>query len=364
MIELRTSERATFKRCPQRWEWGVKEQLSPHRESTPLWFGTAVHIALSEWYQLGLKRGPHPALTFLKVLEGDRSIRISTQWEKSEEDFMKARDLGQEMLTNYVEHWGKDPDKFYICTEQTGSIYLPKLHEKTGKGIKYYFTFDGVYRDEKTGYIWLDEHKTAASIDPFSLPLNQQASSYWAVAEGMLKRRGLIDKSDHIQGIMFNFLRKAPKDKRPRNADGLATNKPIRQDFVAAFEEAGLPPQIFMRAKVARLHEIAHEEHIQVLGAVSAVQTSELFERHPVFRSPGERRTQLVNVRKDAWHIDRARNDPEYPITKNPTKDCKWDCDFYRMCQLHEEGDMESVEDYKEAMYTIRDPYEAYRKSA
>jgi hypothetical protein len=138
----------------------------------------------------------------------------------------------------------------------------------------------------------------------------------------------------------------------------------LKQHFHTAFEAAGLPPQLYLRAKMVRLYEIAHTEHIKVLGEPSSVQTAELFERHPVFRTPGERRQQLIQVRKDAWHIEHARNDPNYPIVKNPTKDCKWDCDFYRMCQLHEQGDMESVEDFKQAMYTVRDPYEAYRKSA
>jgi hypothetical protein len=49
---------------------------------------------------------------------------------------------------------------------------------------------------------------------------------------------------------------------------------------------------------------------------------------------------------------------------KNPTKDCSWDCAFFRMCQLDEHGDQESVQDMKEALFVKRDPYADHRKSA
>jgi hypothetical protein len=31
------------------------------------------------------------------------------------------------------------------------------------------------------------------------------------------------------------------------------------------------------------------------------------------------------------------------------------------MCQLHEQGDMESVEDFKQSLFVVRDPYEDHR---
>jgi hypothetical protein len=98
-----------------------------------------------------------------------------------------------------------------------------------------------------------------------------------------------------------------------------------------------------------------------VLGEVSKTQPAPYFERWPAYRSSAERETQYRRIQEDAWHIEQARlayqGEAYYPITKNPTKDCSWDCEFFRMCQLHEQGDMESVEDFKKTMFVHRDPY-------
>jgi hypothetical protein len=367
MIEMRTSERALFHRCPQRWFWSVVEGLAPHREATPLWFGTTVHIALAEWYQKGKARGPHPAETFERVLDSmDRSVRIPTGSEEWEKEYVDARDLGKEMLINYVLEYGRDSHKDYIVTEKTGYIWLPDLAGNP-KQIKYWYTFDGVYRDEQTGEIWLDEHKTAASISTLHLPLDRQAGSYWAVAEGKLRRAGLIKPGEHVQGIMFNFLRKARKDLRPRNARGEYCNKPKKDHYHAAFAEAGLPIELYQKMNIDYLVRLAYKEGIKVLGDVSAHQPNPLFERYPVYRTIAERQSQFKSIKEDAYHIDRARNDPNYPIMKNVQSvgatACP-QCPFFRMCELHEQGDMESVREFKKAMYVVRDPYAAYRKSA
>lgn len=367
MIELRTSERSTFHRCPQRWWWAVVEGLSPHQEATPLWFGTAIHFALSEWYRPGLKRGPMPSETFLEVLDsGDRSFRIPSGNEEWEKEYIDARELGRQMLDNYVREYGTDDHKFYIATEQTGSIWLPDLQGRK-KQIRYWYTFDGVYRDERDGLYYLDEHKTAKAISILHLPLDQQAGSYWAVANGKLRRMGLLKARESIAGITYNFLRKAQADLRPKNPDGAYTNKPLKEHYHAAFERAGVPVGLWNRRNLNDLAKLAYHEGVTVYGEVSALQPQPLFERHTVFRTPEERASQFQLIKKDAWHIDQARHNPDYPIVKSVQNagalQCS-SCPFFRMCELHEQGDMESVEEYKKAMYTKRDPYLAYRKSA
>lgn len=367
MIELRTSERSLFKRCPQRWHWAVVEGLAPRREATPLWFGTLIHYALAEWYLPGFRRGPHPAATFEKAIEGNRIVKIPSMDEDDEKVFIDAKALGIEMLNNYIKHYGRDDHKNYIITEKTGHIYLPPWRQKKGRGVKYYYTFDGVYQDMRDGRYWLDEHKTAASISTSHLPLDDQGGSYYAVASGQLMRMGLLKPGEQIEGIMFNFLRKAAADTRPKNADGMSTNKPNKKHYEQAFIKAGVPKEFWHRRLFHDMQELAKDEGMRVLGDVSAVQNADLFLREPIYRSPEERRTQLVRIQKDAWHIDRARNDPGYPIIKNVVaggmQACSG-CPFFQMCQLDEQGDQESVEEYKAAMYLHRDPYQAYRKSA
>jgi len=68
MLELRTSERTMLRDCPQKWYWSQVEGLEPNRTSPALWFGTAVHEGLAQWYCEGFERGPHPAETFSEAL--------------------------------------------------------------------------------------------------------------------------------------------------------------------------------------------------------------------------------------------------------------------------------------------------------
>lgn len=363
MMLLRTSERGTFKRCPQRWEWSVKEGLEPRRTANPLWWGQAMHIALAEWYLKGFKRGPHPAETFAKVLDGDRSIRVPSDSGEVESEYVDARQLGIDVLKHYVEHYGRDSGWDVIVTEQQFRYVIPRLGLKRGRHIEYVGTFDGAYRDVETGQIYLMEHKSAAGINLEHLPLDQQASSYWLVVEYVLRKMGLIQPGEHVVGIMYNFVRKSAPDNRPRNAEGAYTNKPQKAHFHEAFKEHGVPWARWGELKLEELHKLARELRIPVLGEVSKTQPAPYFIREPVFRMPEERRRQLESIQRDAWHIEQAMINPNYPIMKNPTKDCSWDCAFFQMCQLHEAGDLESVEDFKAALYKKRDPYDVYRKS-
>lgn len=363
-MDLRTSERSAFKRCPQRWEWGIKEQLSPRRVANPLWFGQAVHMALADWYQPGLKRGPHPAETFQAVLEGERIIRIPHHDEDQMAEYVDARELGIAMMQHYVDHYGLDEHKFYIGTEQSFQVWIPKLRSKVKHGIRYDGTFDGVFKNLKTGDIWLDEHKTAAGISLNHLPLDFQAGSYWAMAYTVLVNKGILERKQNIRGIEFNFMRKAARDSREQDHTGAYTNKPTKMHYFTKFEEEGFPMSSYRLLKLEGLKELAHRNHLQILGDVSKSQPPPYFERYPVIRSMSERRKQIEHIKKDAWHIEQARTNPDYPIMKNTTKDCSWDCSFFHMCQLDEQGDKESVEDMKATLYVTRDPYADHRKSA
>jgi hypothetical protein len=51
------------------------------------------------------------------------------------------------------------------------------------------------------------------------------------------------------------------------------------------------------------------------------------------------------------------------PLIKNTTYMCPR-CTFYELCQIDEKGDTRSAEEFKQAMYATRDPYENHRKSA
>jgi predicted GNAT family acetyltransferase len=375
---LRTSERRDFKRCPQRWWWGWREGLRLKGEATEsdaLWFGTGIHLALAEWYcGPGLKRGPHPAETWAEYAGGQlRYIKTVAQEkgltsgadEMTVERFVEAQALGTAMCEGYVEKYGKDDSWHVIQPEVPFQIDIPDpwASRPTVLGT-YCGTYDGVYRDLLDDSLWLMEHKTAKAIFTNHLSLDDQAGSYWAVAAQTLAGQGKIARGEVLTGIMYNFLRKGAPDNRPRDAEGYATNKPTKEHFISALAECGV---ISIRGKgiakhsLATLVEEAEREGITVLGERSKAQPPQLFERVPVYRTRAERRTQIQRIQRELDTMNAYRRG-ELELIKNPTRDCSWDCKFFDMCGLHEQGG--DWKQFKKAVFKQQDPYTDHRKSA
>lgn len=359
-LEVRTSERRTFKRCQYKWLWRYKEELVPLTESAPLWFGTAVHLALAEWYKPGSERGEHPAVTFAKALDnGEVKHGDLTDPEKLAE-FTEHHEMGVDMMKRYVDTYGTDEQWEVIQPELPFRVWFPSPFET--HWLRYLGTIDAVVRNKETGEIWLVEHKTAASININHLPLDDQAGSYWALAQVILRKMGLLGADEVIAGIMYNFLRKAKDDPRPKNADGLYTNKPVKQDYLDQLTAADV--QCSATMKVDELAALAKQHGVQVLGEASKTQPPAYFERVPVYRSQGARKTMLKRIVDEGRQIEAARQErPLLPLVKNPTKDCSWDCEFFKMCQLHEDG--QDWQYYKDTMFKNQSPYDEHeRKSA
>lgn len=358
-LEIRTSERRVWKRCQQKWFWGYKQGLKPLTEAAPLWFGTAVHEALAEWYQPGTTRGPHPAVTFANLLDSGKVKTGDLSDPNKMAEFVEHHEMGVDMLNRYVEYWGNDEDLEFIQTEMPFQVWFDAPHMK--KWLRYVGTFDGVFRKLSTNEVWLLETKTAASINVNHLPLDDQAGSYWAIATIFLRQRGILKPDETIAGIMYNFLRKAKDDPRPRNAEGLYCNKPVKGDYLAALDTAEVKCSATM--KVDELAALAREHKIKVLGEPSKTQPPAYFERYPVYRSEGARARMLNRIVDEARQIEGARQDrPLLPIVKNPTKDCSWDCEFFKMCQLHE--DNQDWQHYRDNMFKTWNPYEEHERKA
>jgi hypothetical protein len=164
------------------------------------------------------------------------------------------------------------------------------------------------------------EHKTSAGSPNLGyLEIADQPNGYFMVAETQLKHEGLLKPDEHLDGIMYNYLRKASPDDRPRDAQGRALNKD---------------------------------------GSVSKRQDTQRLWRIPVWRSLGQRRRMKESLIAVAEQMQALRLG-QLKITKTPTMDCSWDCPFFAMCQLHESDD--DWREYRDAMYTQRDPYADHR---
>ena len=357
-----------MKRCEHQWNWGYLDGLHPKQEKHPLWFGQAIHLALAEWYKPGKERGVHPAQTFIDVLDSGKVGTPSPDSEAGADELAESYELGVDMLNRYIETFGNDSDWECIQPEMQLRIWIPDPRNPANKKwLLYLGTIDGVFRyigpsqgELVNGSIWLFEHKTAASIQVNHLPLDDQAGSYWALASMVLRRRGILKEGEEISGIIYNFLRKATDDKRLQNPDGFYCNKATKQDYLEQMTAVAAMYEDFQKisAKMTadELTKIARKNNFTVYGEPSKIQPAPYFERIPVFRSRSERRTMLRRIqdeglRKEALSAEK----PLLPILKNPTRDCSWDCDFYRMCQLHEAG--EDWQEYRDAVFTEWNPY-------
>lgn len=381
---LRGSERKDFKRCQARWWWAWRDGLESNRQKTPLWFGTGIHLAMEQWYIPGTKRGRDLRETWSEYCEGvSELIRVEVLSGSLHRDYeqvvMDAEGVGLAMLDNYLVEYGNDDEWEILSPEQTFAVRIPReVGVDRTPVAKFLGTFDITARHRGTGKVWLWDHKTAKSIKTNHLPLDDQAGGYWAVADTTLRRQGVIGGKERISGILYNFLMKAPPDDRPVDEKGRATNKPKKEHYIAALMEyraaeatkAGVQEEWLnvtgpethkelTKMKVSDLIEEAYEVDLTVLGDISLQQPSPRFHRENVYRTAKERRKQIQHISDEVQHMNMVRKGL-LPVTKNPTRDCTWDCDFYDLCTTEEQGG--DVEMFKEAAFHVRDPYAAHRE--
>jgi Zierdtviridae exonuclease len=369
---LRTSERKSFKRCPQQWQWRYRDWLVPKvTRPDARWFGTGVHLALAERYKYkGTRRGAN-VLKVWREFAGEEHAAIRVVKE-DEAEWLDARELGEAMLGEYLDTYGKDEEWYVLSTEQTFEVPIrgpkpqPPIKELRnpvvlqGPMLTYYNgTFDGVRLDLRDDSIWLWENKTAAQIRLTHLALDDQAGGYFAVAPDVLRAMG-IKLAGNIEGIMYDFLRKAKPDDRPRNAEGLVTNKPTKQHYINAFAAAGYTPLV-KSTPLDAYERFAVARNITVLGDVSARQPTKLLHREPVSRTRNERRTQIKRVQDEALWIN-AIDNGVLPVLKNPSIDHCGYCDYAEMCELHEQRS--DWEEYRSLAFREEDPYADHRESS
>jgi hypothetical protein len=293
-------------------------------EGYQLWFGTGVHIALAEWYDGGFHRGPLPAETFANWV-GDEIEEIPARdygddGEIVREEFIDAKELGVSLLTLYVEAYGKDKSLETLAVEQPFQV---EIVDGKGNVIAIFSgTFDGVTLDHSDGRIYLWEHKTAAQVATAYLAMDDQAGGYYSVAEVVLHHQGILEKGEHIEGVLYNFIRKAIPDKRPMNKHGLYLNKD---------------------------------------NSVSKQQPKPIFHREVIDRNPREVNRQFNRMRDEVTLMNKMKSG-ELPVIKNTAWDCPR-CPFWTLCVLDEKNPR-AAKEFMELKYRYEDPYKDHRKSA
>ena len=370
---IRTSERGDLKSCEFYWYHHWVRGLTGPNVPTWSWFGAAIHKALEVRYPVGTKRGPLPdVLAAFEAACGEQHRRI---WEKGgdldDEEVHDGIELGKAMLIGYVKHYDQDSRWQVIHTEQPFQIDV--RHPVTGRLIAVYCgTWDLFVWDRVDKVYRLVDHKTRAQFkqDWSFYDLNDQGGSYLWVAPEVLRHMGLLGPKDHIDGIVFNMLRKALP--QPVAEDGIRYNLPKRKHFEAAIEaerkkmpgkvpgSSWLGPPLTGKESLPMLKDIASKMGLDVKGDARAVQPTPLFRRYTTRRGIEQRVNQGQKVLAEAQRMDLLRRG-RLPLLKHPTEDCVR-CPLFDYCQL-EELDPEEAEHFARTMLVKRDPYADHREA-
>lgn len=185
-------------------------------------------------------------------------------------------------------------------------------------------TFDMPIRNHEHNVpkIEIVDHKSAGRKQHFkSLQKDDQIGTYISVATGVLRQMKLIAASEACTGIVFNYLRKAKPDDRPKDSQGRALNKD---------------------------------------GSVSKTQPAPFFWREYVERNKANRLRQVARIADDVETMQAIRTGV-LPVLKSPGEHCNW-CDFSDLCDIDEDGG--DTAQFIKDVYRIQDPYADHRSGA
>lgn len=289
---LRTSERSTFKRCRWKWYQEFEEVLKPKTPVPPLRFGSLIHLALADYYKKGVRRGPHPAESFIRYYDeeakaqGEFGFRVDDL--EQDEVWAEARELGYSMLNHYIDHYGRDDEWEVLVTEQPfQQLVYREVRSKEWPYSRrepwfwYVGVLDGIWRHRVTKKLHIVDHKTAKAIQVMYLSLDSQATGYWTWGLDWIYEKKLLKPGQKPAGMLYNHLRKAFPDARPKDAGGFSLN----QD-----------------------------------GSVSKKQPAPYFQRTPIWRDFNERERARSQVLAEFEDMEKIRVDKgeDYPETDGP----------------------------------------------
>ena len=305
-LRLTNSEMTAFRRCRRKWWLSYYRGLASKAGDRPLAprrVGTIVHDALAAYYE----RGDDP----VAAVEGGHQRRLFETGPLLEKEVQRETDLCVAMVSGYLE-WlaetGADSEMEVIGAERAAEV---PLGEGAPEGATLLSKLDAVVDHKPTAQKLSFEFKTVSDL---STPTE------------LLK----IDTqflSEHLVRFMLQLRDGATPEEAIADCSGVLWRGLRRVKRTAAAK----PPFYGELIVPHNIHELRnHWKHV-------------------------------VGV---AQEIDRARaeldagRDPHLVAPTNPQKSCKWECDFFHLCPMFDDGSR--VEDALAAGYETVDPLERY----
>ena len=325
VYRVSNSELQTFKRCRRKWWLGWYRRLMLQTEdfTSVRATGTRVHRALSYWYVPdGEKRvDPRDALERVIVDDWTKVAKLAQERRTSDEqlgelavEFAQATNLERAMVEGYVqwlEETGADADLRIIASEtplvvdQVVDMGGDYKHEQ--REIQFIGLLD-VRATRVTDNVNLFvDHKTVGDLSApvVTLPQNEQMLHYH-----LMEFLSLDDSDVRCDGALYNMLRRVKRSARAK-------------------------PPFYDRIEV----------------------------RHNKFELESYRRRALAATREILIAIDRLERGEEHldVVYPSPNPTCRWDCDFFAVCNLLDDGSR-GANDMINALYRTTNPLERSRK--
>jgi hypothetical protein len=334
MAELivRGSEYQSFLNCRKQWFYQWVEGIEAKKPDAKLFFGTAFHKWLENYYNSGCNK-----------LQADLETSVWMNEQDTKDMDQVAIDDMMSLMRGVAEHYhntyGVSDSNFNVIA--TEMEFLVKLDEDlfiTG-------TIDLVY--EVDGKIRFMDHKTVSSISMYEekAVMDRQISRYWwalkmiAAGIGRVKEKGtglwrkhpdLLDKT--IDGFDYNLIAKDfPKEPKVLKSGKLSTDKSQKTTF-----------DLYL----AKLKELKNDvnEYVDFLSFLDD-KPNQFHSRVDVKRSDAE-------LESAAWEFSYTSgdiHDVKMMITENPqsiepltyrniTNNCMHMCQFKSLCQTAIDG--------------------------
>jgi RecB family exonuclease len=308
---ISNSEITTYRRCKRKWWLAWHRGLAPRHEpmTGPLAVGARVHEALADVYQPGNGVDWSELRQVLdNLLEDDRRRLVNGSVFESEslKLFDSEAELQRIMLEGYVQWLEKEGvDDGYEVIAAEDYVEAPFMN---ARGVEAYIIgrLDLRVRRLRDGKILFWDHKTTAST----------------IAALMRDLR----RSTQMRMYRMIALLTATPEERPGGAVFSIMRK-VKRTAKAT------PP--FYHREVVDFNPHELETFVQQLRGVimDILDTEDVLD-------------QVAYVHHQEY---------VYP---NPTKDCSWDCIFYKECQMLDDGSR--AEDALEANFVQKNPLHYY----
>lgn len=325
VYRVSNSELQTFKRCKRKWwlAWYRRLMLQTEDFTSVRAIGTRVHRALAYWYVPdGQQRvDPRDALERVIVDDWTKVAKLAVERHTTDEqlgelavEFAAATNLERAMIEGYVqwlEETGADAElritdsETPLVVNEIVNLGGDRHHEE--REIQFIGLLD-VRATRVTDNVKLFvDHKTVGDLTApvVTLPQNEQMLHYH-----LLEYLSLEDVDERCDGALYNMLRRVKRSARAK-------------------------PPFYDRIEV----------------------------RHNRFELESYRQRALAATRDILVTVDRLERGEDHRsvVYPSPTPNCRFDCDFFAVCNLLDDGSR-GVDDMLNALYRPTNPLERYRK--